>query len=107
MRHGVRIAAGTDFVGPPFTPLGPDAGEMELLVEAGMTPEEALLAGTAHGAAVLGLQDHVGRLAPGFAADVVAVKGDPRQNIALVRQVAFVMAAGSVVRGLEAVRPAI
>lgn len=103
MRHGVRIAAGTDFVGPPFTPLGPDAGEMVLLAEAGMAPEDALLAGTAHGAAVLGLQDRVGRLAPGFAADIVAVDGDPRQDIGLVRQVAFVMAAGSVIRDLAAV----
>jgi imidazolonepropionase-like amidohydrolase len=102
LRHGVRIAAGTDFVGPPFTPLGPNAGEMELLAEAGMAPEDALLAGTAHGAAVLGLQEQVGRLAPGMAADVVAVKGDPRRNIGLVRQVAFVMAAGSIVRDLDA-----
>jgi imidazolonepropionase-like amidohydrolase len=102
MHHGVRIAAGTDFVGPPFTPLGPDAGEMVLLVEAGMAPEDALLAGTAHAAAVLGLQDRIGQLAPGFAADLVAVEGDPRHNTGLVRQAAFVMAAGSVARGLEA-----
>jgi imidazolonepropionase-like amidohydrolase len=102
MHHGVRIAAGTDFVGPPVTPLGPNAGEMELLVEAGMAPEDALLAGTAHAAAVLGLQDCVGRLAPGFAADIVAVDGDPRRSIGFVRRVAFVMAAGSVARSPEA-----
>ncbi|MBP0496298.1 amidohydrolase family protein [Pararoseomonas indoligenes] len=97
MRHGVRIAAGTDFVGPPFTPLGPDAVEMELLAAAGMAPEEVLLAGTANGAAVLGLADQAGTLAPGRCADIVAVPGDPRRDIALVRRVSFVMAAGTVV----------
>uniref|UniRef100_UPI0022EB104B amidohydrolase family protein n=1 Tax=Falsiroseomonas oryzae TaxID=2766473 RepID=UPI0022EB104B len=96
LRHGVRIAAGTDFVGPPVTPLGPDAMEMELLVEAGMTAEQALLAGTAHGAAVLGLADRIGALAPGLEADILALPGDPRRDIALVRRVAFVMRGGAV-----------
>ncbi len=100
LRHGVRIAAGTDFVGPPFTPLGPDAMEMELLVEGGMTPEGALLAGTAGGAAVLGLADRIGALAPGFEADIVALPGDPRGDIGLVRRVAFVMRGGMVWRPL-------
>lgn len=98
MRHGVRIAAGTDFVGPPHTPLGPDAMEMELLVEAGMSAEEALMAGTAHGAAVMGIESEAGAVAAGMAADLVAVPGDPRRDIALVRQTAFVMAAGVVVK---------
>ncbi|WP_043833057.1 amidohydrolase family protein [Muricoccus aerilatus] len=97
MRHGVRIAAGTDFVGPPFTPLGPDACEMELLVEAGMAPERALLAGTAEGAALLGLGEETGTLLPGRAADIVALPGDPRRDIRLVRRPGFVMAAGAVV----------
>jgi imidazolonepropionase-like amidohydrolase len=87
-------------VGPPFTPLGPDAMEMELLVEGGMTPEGALLAGTAGGAAVLGLADRIGALAPGFEADIVALPGDPRGNIGLVRRVAFVMRGGTVWRPL-------
>jgi imidazolonepropionase-like amidohydrolase len=96
MRYGVRIAAGTDFVGPPITPLGPDAMELELLVEAGMPPEQALLAGTAHGAAVLGMADRIGALAPGMEADIVGLPGDPRQEIGLVRRVAFVMRGGAV-----------
>lgn len=98
LRHGVRIAAGTDFVGHPLTPLGLDAMEMELLVEAGMTPEAALLAGTANGAAVLGMADRIGALAPGLEADIIALPGDPRHDIALVRQVAFVMRGGAVWR---------
>lgn len=108
LRHGVRIAAGTDFVGPPVTPLGPDAMEMELLVEAGMTPEDALLAGTINGAAVLGMEGRIGALAPGLAADVVGVPGDPRRDIGLVRRVAFVMRGGAVWRhATEAGRGAI
>jgi imidazolonepropionase-like amidohydrolase len=71
--------------------------EMELLAEAGMAPEAALLAGTARGAELLGLGDRAGVLAPGRLADIVAVPGDPRQDIALVRRVGFVMAAGAVV----------
>lgn len=98
LRHGVRIAAGTDFVGHPLTPLGPDAMEMELLVEAGMTAEAALLAGTANGAAVLGMADRIGALAPGLEADLVALPGDPRRDIGLVRRVVFVMRGGKVWR---------
>lgn len=98
MRHGVRIAAGTDFVGPPYTPLGPNAVEMELLVQAGMSAEDALVAGTAHGATLLGLGREAGTIAPGTRAGLVAVPGDPRRDITLVRQVAFVMADGAVVK---------
>ena len=98
LRHGVRIAAGTDFIGPPLTPLGPDAMEMELLVEAGMSPEAALGAGTAAGAAVLGMEERIGALAPGYEADIVGVPGDPRADIALVRRVGFVMRGGAVWR---------
>jgi imidazolonepropionase-like amidohydrolase len=98
MRHGVRIAAGTDFIGPPFTPLGPDAMEMELLVEAGMAPEQALLAGTAHAAELLGLGDRTGTLVAGMEADIIALPGDPREAIGRVRQVAFVMRGGAVWR---------
>ena len=101
LKHGVRIAAGTDFIGPPATPLGPDAMEMELLVEAGLSAEQALLAGTAGGAAVLGLQQRIGALAIGHDADLVALPGDPRRDIALVRRVAFVMKGGVVMRALS------
>lgn len=98
LRHGVRIAAGTDFVGPPFTPLGGDAVEMELLVQAGMSPEQALRACIVEGAALLGLAEQIGRLAPGYSADLVGLPGDPLADIGLVRQVAFVMKEGAVIR---------
>jgi imidazolonepropionase-like amidohydrolase len=99
---GVRIAAGTDFVGPPATPHGGNAVELELLVEAGMTAEQALLAGTATAAALLGLGGRIGALAPGHEADVIALPGDPRRDIALVRRVGFVMKGGVVRRGPDA-----
>ncbi|MGG5809359.1 amidohydrolase family protein [Falsiroseomonas sp. CW058] len=102
LRHGVRIAAGTDFVGPPITPLGPDAMEMEWLVEAGMPAEQALLAGTAHGAAAIGLGARTGALAAGLEADILGLPGDPRRDISLVRRVAFVMRGGAVWRGVPA-----
>jgi len=99
LRHGVRMAAGTDFVGPPGSPLGANAMELEQLVDAGLTVEQALLAGTATAAEALGMQDRIGRLAVGLQADVVAVPGDPRADIGLVRRVGFVMKGGRVVLG--------
>ncbi|WP_161600872.1 amidohydrolase family protein [Teichococcus oryzae] len=98
LRHGVRIAAGTDFVGPPASPLGPSAMEIELLVEAGMAPEQALEAATATAAEALGLAGRIGRLATGLEADLVAVPGDPRSEISLVRQIRFVMKGGRIWR---------
>jgi imidazolonepropionase-like amidohydrolase len=101
LRHGVRMAAGTDFTGPPYSTLGPSPMEMEFLVEAGMTPEQALTACIVTGAEVLGMQDRIGRLAPGFEADLVALPGDPRGDIGLVRRVGFVMKGGQVVQDME------
>ncbi|MBE9604909.1 amidohydrolase family protein [Acetobacteraceae bacterium H6797] len=96
LKHGARIVAGTDFVGPPFTPLGPDAMEMELLAEAGMSAEQALIAGTSGAAALLGLE--TGALEPGLSADILALDGDPLARIGAVREVAFVMKSGVVYR---------
>ncbi|WP_159997250.1 amidohydrolase family protein [Roseomonas sp. 18066] len=100
LRAGVRIAAGTDFVGPPATPLGPSAVEMELLVEAGMTPEQALTACITEGSVLMGMADRIGRLAGGFEADLVALPGDPRRDIAVVRRPDFVMKSGRVFKAL-------
>jgi imidazolonepropionase-like amidohydrolase len=100
LRAGARIAAGTDFVGPPATPLGPSAVEMELLVEAGMTAGQALAACITEGAALLGLADRIGRLAPGYDADLVALPGDPRRDIAVVRRPDYVMKSGRVQKAL-------
>ncbi len=74
-RAGVRIAAGTDF-GGGSPRAGHLAGEVELLVETGLEPHEALAAATWRGGEVLGWE-HAGRIAPGMPADLVLVHGDP------------------------------
>lgn len=92
---GVPIAMGSDAV---MTMFGDNTRELEWFVAAGMTPGEALRAATLNGARLLGQQDHLGRLAPGFAADIVAVTGQPLTDIrAVTRQVVWVMKAGEVV----------
>ena len=93
-RMGVPIAFGTDAgVGPH----GENAREFEYMVEAGMPPAEALQTATVNAARVLGAAD-LGQLAPGFRADVVAVPGNPLDDISATRRVAFVMKDGLVVK---------
>jgi len=92
---GVPIAMGSD-VGP--FPHGTQAREFELLVKFGMKPIDAIRAGTVNGAALLGWQDQIGSLKPGLLADMVAVEGDPLQDIAALRHVTFVMKGGIVYR---------
>jgi len=93
-RMGVPIAFGTDAgVGPH----GENAREFEYMVEAGMPPAEALQTATVNAARVLGAAD-LGQLAPGFRADVVAVPGNPLDDISATRRVAFVMKDGVVVK---------
>jgi imidazolonepropionase-like amidohydrolase len=74
-RNGVRIATGTDFGGGSVR-AGLLAGEVELLVEAGLEPHEALAAATWRAGELLGI-DHAGRIEEGMPADLVLVAGDP------------------------------
>lgn len=77
---------------------GQNTRELGWLVKAGMTPIQALSAATTTGAELLGMQDRLGRVAPGFLADLVAVEGDPTQSIdALFTGVRWVMKNGKVV----------
>ena len=76
---GVPIAMGSD-VGP--FPHGTQAREFVLMVKYGMSPLAAIQAGTINGAKLLGWQDQIGVLKPGYAADVVAVPGNPLEDIA-------------------------
>lgn len=87
----VPIALGSD-VGP--FPHGTQAHEFELLVRYGMAPLEAIRAGTLNAAKLLGWEHDVGRLAAGYYADVVAVRGDPLTDIGVLKQVTFVMKGG-------------
>jgi len=94
---GVRIAFGTD---AGVFPHGTNAHEFELLVSiGGMTPMQAIQTATANAAALLGLEGDIGSIAAGRYADLVAVPGDPLANVGVLRQVAFVMKGGEVVRG--------
>ncbi|MCS5498265.1 amidohydrolase family protein [Cnuibacter physcomitrellae] len=79
---GVRIAMGTD--GGSYAPLGANARELELYVELGLTPAEALTTATATAADLLGRSD-LGRLEPGAVGDVVCVEGDLLADISLLR----------------------
>lgn len=71
-----------------------DQREIELLVEAGLTPLEAIQVGTQNGAVHLGQQDRIGTLAPGKQADLVLIKGDPSKNIEEIENVETVFKAG-------------
>lgn len=71
-----------------------DQREIELLVEAGFTPVQAIQIATENGAAYLGQQDRIGSLAPGKQADLVLIKGDPSKNIEEIENVETVFKAG-------------
>jgi imidazolonepropionase-like amidohydrolase len=92
---GVPFAVGSD-VGP--FPHGTQAVEMELMVRFGMKPLAVLQADMINGAKVLGWETEIGQLKPGYYADIVAVPGNPLDDITSVEHVTFVMKAGVIVR---------
>jgi imidazolonepropionase-like amidohydrolase len=91
----VPFAVGSD-VGP--FPHGTQAREMELMVEYGMKPAEVLRADLINGAKLLGWSGHLGELKPGYLADLIAVQGNPIEDITVLRKVAFVMKGGDIYR---------
>jgi len=92
---GVPMAVGSD-VGP--FPHGTQARELELMVKYGLTPLAALQADLINGAKLLGWEGQIGALKPGYLADIVAVPGDPLQDISVLKKVSFVMKGGVVYR---------
>jgi imidazolonepropionase-like amidohydrolase len=92
--RGARIACGTD---APAIPHGRNAKELLALVDRGMTPLGALRAGTTVAAELIDVDDR-GRLEPGLLADVIAVPGDPLEDIGVTEDVRFVMKGGRVYR---------
>ena len=88
---GVPIAMGSD-VGP--FPHGTQAREFVLMVKYGLKPLAALQAGTLNGAKLLGWEKSIGALKPGYLADVIAVDGNPLEDIAALEKVTFVMKNG-------------
>lgn len=94
LRAGVRIANGTDAGGYPWTE--PLAREFTYLVRYGMTPMQAIKAGTSVAAELLGQQANFGTIAPGRFADIIATAGNPLQDIGELERVKFVMKGGTV-----------
>jgi imidazolonepropionase-like amidohydrolase len=90
---GVQFVMGSD-VGP--FPHGTQAREFALMAQYGMKPLAAIQAGTVNGARLLGWQGQIGALQPGYLADVVAVPGNPLDDIAALQHVIFVMKGGVV-----------
>jgi len=95
LASGVTICNGSD-VG--VFAHGTNALELELMVEYGMTPVQALKAATSVNARIMHRETEFGRVAPGLLADLVAVQGDPTKNITQLRQVKFVMKGGQIHR---------
>lgn len=92
---GVPMAVGSD-VGP--FPHGTQAREYELMVKHGMMPLSALQAGLLNGAKLLGWQNRIGALRPGYLADIIAVPGDPLNDISVLERVSWVMKGGVIYR---------
>ncbi len=92
---GIPFAVGSD-VGP--FPHGTQARELELMVRYGMKPLAVLQADMIQGAKLLGWEGQIGQLKPGFLADIIAVPGNPLEDISAVERVSFVMKGGVVVR---------
>ena len=92
-KAGVKIAFGTDAA---VYPHGQNAREFEYMVQAGMPPMFVLQAATTHAAELLHKQDELGQIAVGRHADVIAVPGNPLDDITLMQKVSFVMKDGVV-----------
>ncbi len=95
IERGVKIGVGSDNVGfPPYFA----AREFEELVSLGMTPMQAIQAGTKVNAELLKLDDEIGTIEPGKYADIIATGENPLQDITAFREVSFVMKGGKVIK---------
>jgi imidazolonepropionase-like amidohydrolase len=95
VKAGVKIAYGTDSA---VYPHGLNARQFAVYTRIGMTPAQAIQTATWNAADLLGWSDRVGVVAPGHFADLVAVDGDPTQDVTLLERIRFVMKGGVVVR---------
>lgn len=93
-KAGVKVALGTDQLG--YRPHGQNAFEFQYMVDAGIPPMDAIMAGTSSAAELIGAPQDIGSVQPGRYADIVAVKGDPLKDITVLQSVQFVMKGGTV-----------
>jgi len=93
---GVKMAYGTDL---GVCPYGSSPKQFAFMVKFGMTPMQAIQSATSNAADLLGHANELGSIKPGKYADIVAVSGDPLQNISLLENVEFVMKDGKVYKG--------
>jgi imidazolonepropionase-like amidohydrolase len=96
IKAGVKIACGSD---APAIPHGTQADELVAMVDRGMTPMQALRAATVTSAELIEREHDLGQLAPGYLADIIAVPGDPSEDITLTKDVRFVMKDGQIYKG--------
>ena len=93
VQMGIKLTMGTDTGVHPHR----DAPkQLAVMVDYGMTPMQAIQAATWVGAQALGIEGEVGQIAPGYAADIIAVSGDPLANVRAFADVGFVMKGGEV-----------
>ncbi|MGI8835250.1 MAG: amidohydrolase family protein, partial [Pyrinomonadaceae bacterium] len=97
LKAGVKFAMGSDGNAPRWM-IGENTRELGWFVKVGMTPEQALATATTNAAALLGKEKELGKIAPGYFADLVAVEGDPLKDInVVINNVRWVMKGGAVV----------
>ena len=94
-QSGVKIAFGTD---SGVSPHGENAKEFKLMVDAGMSPKDAILSATFFAADLLGEKENLGSIEPGKYADIVAVSSDPLEDIKVLETIDFVMKGGEVIK---------
>jgi imidazolonepropionase-like amidohydrolase len=97
-KAGVKIAFGTD---SSVTPHGENADEFVMMVRAGMSAADAIRSATIVSANLLGVEDKLGTLENGKLADIIAVSGNPLEDISRLRKVDFVMKAGKVMKSAQ------
>jgi len=95
VKAGVKMVMGTD---AGVYPHGGNLQQLSRMVEFGMTPMQALQAASINAATVLRQTDNIGSIATGRYADIIAVKGNPIDDISLLEKVDFVMKEGTVVK---------
>lgn len=93
-KMGVPVAFGTD---AGVFPHGRNAEEFQLMVNAGLTPKEAVVSATTLAAKVLGLENQIGKIAEGYSADLIAISGNPLDDVTVLENVEWVMIRGRVI----------